>query len=370
MHPDVCELAEAIGQVHALLTVTQQTLLSMIATFDEAEGWADDGATSVVPWLVGMLGVSHRTAAEWVEVAGRLGELPAIQAAFGAGRLSWDQVRPLVRLATPETDAELAEAAAGWSAAQVARVARRARPVSDDEVADAHARRSLRWWWEDDRMLHLQGRLPDAEGAAVASALEMVANRAPVEEPWEARCADALVEVVASQGSGGRGEHPVVVVHTDAAVLAGEDGVGELESGPTVAAETVRRLACDGRLQVVADDGNGRTIGVGRATRAVPPWLRRVLEQRDRGCRFPGCERSTWTHAHHIRWWTGGGPTDANNLALVCHAHHRLIHEGGWTIEGDPDHDLRFVRPDGRVLTTGPPPIRPDLRDRFFPPAA
>src|SRR5262245_39442110 len=111
------ELAEAIGQMHALGCAVHRQMLAMLAAFDSAEGWRVDGATSVVPWLVGALGVSHSTAASWARRARQLEDLPAAAAAYGDGRLSADQLAPVLRLATPENEAELVEAAVGWSAA-------------------------------------------------------------------------------------------------------------------------------------------------------------------------------------------------------------------------------------------------------------
>ena len=86
-------------------------------------------------------------------------------------------------------------------------------------------------------------------------------------------------------------------------------------------------------------------MSVGRATRAVPSRTRIVVEERDRGCRVPGCARSRWLHVHHIRPWSEGGPTDTDNLVCLCAFHHRLHHRGGLGIEGDADD------PDGLVFT-------------------
>src|SRR5207249_847113 len=66
---------------------------------------------------------------------------------------------------------------------------------------------------------------------------------------------------------------------------------------------------------------------------------------------------------HHRVHWADGGPTDMGNLVSLCPAHHRLVHEGGWRIEGDPNGELIFIRLDGRRLSTGPPGLDPDLRN-------
>jgi hypothetical protein len=83
---------------------------------------------------------------------------------------------------------------------------------------------------------------------------------------------------------------------------------------------------------------------------------------RDGGrCRICGATR--WLNGHHVAWWTKGGRTDLDNLIVTCYRCHKLFHEGGWTIEGDVNGPLVLRRPDGRVLPTGPPPLRPRVRD-------
>jgi Domain of unknown function (DUF222)/HNH endonuclease len=145
-----------------------------------------------------------------------------------------------------------------------------------------------------------------------------------------------------------------VVIHARAEALVGDrPSLAETEGGHRLASETVRRLACDGRIEWVLERG-GRPVGIGRRGRQVPGALGRALRHRDRGCRFPGCERRRWLHAHHLRHWGRGGPTDLGNLVLLCGYHHRLLHEGGWRATGDPGGDLRFHDPGGRTLTPFP----------------
>lgn len=98
----------------------------------------------------------------------------------------------------------------------------------------------------------------------------------------------------------------------------------------------MRRLACDATTQIIYDSKEGCPIAVGRETRAVPRWMRRRLELRDRECRFPGCDRTRFLHAHHMVHWADGGPTELWNLILVCPYHHRYLHENKWSVRGDP----------------------------------
>ncbi|HEY3700809.1 MAG TPA: DUF222 domain-containing protein [Acidimicrobiales bacterium] len=368
------ERADAIDQLHGLMSATHAQLLELVADYDRRQDWREDGATSMADWLVARLGLAHRQAREWVRVARSLDEMPTLAAAFGEGRLCFDQLAPATKLADPETEAAVAERARGCSAAQLDAAARRGRPVPTKEANDAHRRRSLRLWWDEEGgVLRISGRLADAEGAVVATAIGRLAEVAgpdPVTklyEPYESRCADALVELASTNlATAADGDTATVVIHADPVVMGGGDVLAEIEAGPQISTETARRLACDARWHLVAEGGTGEALGLGRSRRQVPRWLARQLRRRDRGCRFPGCARARWLHAHHLVHWADGGPTDPANLVMLCGHHHRLIHEGGWRIEGHPGDELCFVHPAGEVLSTRPPPLRPEVRERLL----
>ena len=149
-----------------------------------------------------------------------------------------------------------------------------------------------------------------------------------------------------------------MIVHAEAPALAGEGAQAgcRLEDGPAICAESARRIACDASL-VAIQHGREGVLDVGRKTRAVPAALRRALDLRDEGrCRFPGCENRRWVDAHHIVHWARGGETKLDNLVLLCGSHHRLVHEGGFSIARKPDGSLLFRRPDGRLVPTVPSP--------------
>jgi hypothetical protein len=136
------------------------------------------------------------------------------------------------------------------------------------------------------------------------------------------------------------------------------DGTGaeaELEDAGNVSAETARRLACDAAVVHWLEDHDGAPLSVGRKTRTVPPAIRRALQRRDRGCRFPGCSATRFVDAHHIHHWADGGATNLDNLVLQCRHHHRLLHEGGFGLERTGDGVLRFTDPDGKHIPEVPP---------------
>ncbi len=91
-------------------------------------------------------------------------------------------------------------------------------------------------------------------------------------------------------------------------------------------------------------------LSVGRKTRTIPSAIRRALKRRDGGCRFPGCTCTRFVDAHHIRHWADGGETSMDNLTLLCRHHHRLVHEGGFSVAMDVNSPVRFTKPDGQVM--------------------
>jgi len=148
-------------------------------------------------------------------------------------------------------------------------------------------------------------------------------------------------------------------VHVDAPVLADPEQPGQsvLEGGTHVSAETSQRLACDASRVVMRHDGEGRLVEIGARTRTIPPALRRALDHRDQGCRFPGCGLH-FTQGHHLRHWAHGGPTTLSNLALLCRRPHRAVHEEGYQVARLPDGTLQFRRPNGHSLPEVPPPAK------------
>ena len=170
--------------------------------------------------------------------------------------------------------------------------------------------------------------------------------------------------------SGTRAERYQVVLHVDPDTLAeeGEPGRSELEDGTRISAETSRRLSCDTSLVRLTrapngspdgsgDGHRGLALNVGRRTRTISPALRRALDARDRGCRFPGCGLR-FTEAHHVVHWADGGETSLDNTLLLCRYHHRLVHEEGWSIEWWGTGRAAFRDPRGSV----------DLEERGRPP--
>ncbi len=140
-----------------------------------------------------------------------------------------------------------------------------------------------------------------------------------------------------------------VVIHMNES-NSGNDGA-VIQHGPHISRELARRLSCDAKLVRYEDqDSNIFTLNYARKRRLVTQRQKRVLQARDKGCRFPGCKTVKYTNAHHIIHWSDGGNTDLDNLVLLCSYHHHQVHEGGVRMEKDTQGYLHFYTKDGKEI--------------------
>ncbi len=356
------------------ISSAQVALLRVIAEVDRRRAWKDSGARDLAHWLSIRYGMSWWKADRWIKASAALEHLPAITEALESGVLGIDKVVELCRFATDETEDELI----GWASdATCATIRRRADlevRAALDETTEFERDRSLRYWYEDGgRRFGLEARMPSAQGAIVAKALERVVDQIPVMPAQtdgvviEARRADALLALCSQHiAADADVDRATVVVHASLEALSGRRNA-ETEHGAIVPPEALQRLACDARIQLVAESDAGDAVALGRTRREPSASMMRQLRHRDRGCRFPGCGSSAFANAHHIVWWSRGGATDLDNLLLICGFHHRLVHEHGWTIRRADDGRLRWFRPDGSRYRGGPErtPVRAD-REAFL----
>ena len=235
-----------------------------------------------------------------------------------------------------------------------------------EEARDVDRDRTLAWWYFDEgRRFGLEAELPASQGAIVARAIKRLAGQVPSMPGEEGeffadqRRADALVLLASRAGASDANlDRGTIIVHAKVEALVTGQGACEIEGGGVIHAETARRLLCSGRLQTVIEDDGGNPVRLGRSTREPSPAMMRALRHRDGECRFPGCGARRFTNAHHVRWWSGGGPTDLDNLVLVCGYHHRLVHEYGWKLRREPDGVVSWFRPGGARYRAGPAPPR------------
>jgi hypothetical protein len=357
--------------LHHLLTARNALLdeaLRVILAAGNLDDHRADGALSMADWLAYRCNVSRATAGAWVRAASALEALPRIRERFVAGELSFEQLRHALTFATPADDEHLAALLPSLSCAEIEQYAKQRRRARQAEHDEARRRTHLRFRRDTSGLgTRLSGFLPNEDAAVVEAAINRRAEAAgPDPEtglwaPHERRAAGALRDLCAEDlahaaADGSEPDAAMVVIHAPAALLdrlddTERDTAGNATiNGEPITDSVLHRFLCDTRIEVSFDTPDGRTIGVSRATRNPPAWLRRRVIARDHGhCRWPGCGRPI-RHLHHMTHWTREGPTDAANLMGVCWHHHHLLHEGGWDASGDADGEILVTSPFGRTL--------------------
>lgn len=397
-------LADELTTLACNLFAGEARFVQLIGEFDRLGGWADGTTRSCAHWLNWRLGIAMPAARERVRVARRLPELPAIADAFAEGRLSYSKVRALTRVATEATEDTLLGFALFATAAQLERICstwRRVQAQSEPDAADAQrASQDLSLMLDEDGSLVIQGRLPIDVGVVFVQALAAAAESefrrdgpAEAEQTAGSRRVDALRAIAESFLAAGptgssSADHWQMVVHANADDLAAasdgqpadvrndgdyndgdyDDGcntsvpaapvdpygrppLGQVEGGPTIPNPVLLRLACDATLQGMAAGPDGTPVGIGRRSRAIPGWLRRLLYERDPACQFPGCANWRWTDGHHIIHWVKGGPTDLDNLIRLCRTHHTTVHDQSIAIATSiAERTWTFHRQDGTLI--------------------
>ena len=400
-HAAIDHLEAQITELWGHLNAATYRFLLLIAEFDRSDAYARHGLVSTAQWLNWQCGIGKVAAREKVRVARSLEALPEISAAFASGEFSYSKVRAMTRVATAANESVLVSIGRYGTATHVENLVKKYRWTQRrDAAARAHAEqlnRQVHSFYDDTDTFVLHARLPPEVGALVRKALEIAGNivrehseedaRARIqasmvarsqaeiaagtwaindkERSHAARHADALrlivetflattSEEVEATSSADRYQ---VVVHVDQAVLTEPVAASghephrcELDDGPALALDTVRRLGCDGTLVGIVEGADGEPLNVGRKTRSIPLALQRALRARDGGCRFPGCDRTRFTEGHHVKHWANGGETKLSNLISLCGFHHTLVHEGGFRVATTDDGVFVFTRPDGRRI--------------------
>jgi hypothetical protein len=317
-----------------------------------------------------------------VNLSGEIVEpaLPATAAAAADGALSAEHVRviglamqrlPAAVDSGDRADAEefLAEQSRQLDPSRVRQVAHHLHAVLDPDGSldeDKPARRELVFRRDVGGMDYLRGRLDAEASATVQAALAALAQPEPAQDgvpdsrSGSRRLADALVELCdRALAEGGLpavgGEKPQVTVtialddlrsqesaqrppesaapEGDPLPTARRPGCGTLGTGVAITTEAARRIASDAAVIPMVLGSSSEPLDVGRATRTIPSAIRRAVVARDSGCVHPGCTApAAWCQTHHVQHWADGGPTSLQNLVLLCHRHHWIVHHEGWQI--------------------------------------
>ena len=361
------ELAELCGQRNAI----DGRVVEIVAELDRDELWGATGARSVAALVAWKTGCSSANAHTVATVARRLEVFPRCGAALQEGRLSLDQVGVIAARAGEGSDEHYAELARCATVNQL-RTAVELEPRPEPDPRPEPAASITKTC--DEEFTSWRIKLPHHDAAKFDAAL--ASHRDALIGEWKQDCdnggragdqgpplpgsVETFVRLIeagwdAEAARRPHGQHTTVVVHLDV-----KEKAAALHLGPLLTEAERRYLLCDATCEAWFER-DGQVIGAGRVTRQINRRLRRALEHRHPTCAVPGCGATRGLHAHHIRHWEDGGPTELFNLVLLCPHHHRLHHRGVITITGPPER-LTVTDSAGRLLSPGSlarPPTKP-----------
>jgi hypothetical protein len=377
------DVVELLASLQGLAAQVDAALLAGIREADCRDLGKRAGATSTARWLSGLLRTRPGQASRRVKLARDLDTtLVPTQAMLTTGEISVEHadviaqtLRDLPAAAGPDVrfaaEQAMLEHTEVMNPKDLATIGSTILNAVDPELADhllakqladqeAREARQRELSLSDDpysTSSFLRGKLDAETTELLRVALEPLAKPRPTTADGPdlrtsgQRMGDGFHELLrryldsgASPTHAGEKPHLVITV-TDANLINGTGYATLLHTGTPMSVHTAERLACDAKISLrgAVDGQPALTDG----TRLFTGKIRRLLELRDGGCAFPSCDRPpSWCDGHHVLAWLRGGPTSVGNGVLLCGYHHRLIHQGAWTVRMADDGMPEFVPPD------------------------
>jgi Domain of unknown function (DUF222)/HNH endonuclease len=360
------ELGADLIELRRGMNVLELKFSRMSAEFAATDQYDVEGCLSPIHWIRVNCHMTSGAAADRVAVGDHVSNVPASAEAMAAGEIGFPHLALIAREAsavaesratTTFDETRLLNKARAFTVGRFRNFCHHERHANDPagyaaDQAEAVQARTLSLTTGEGGMLWIRGVLDPEGGAVVRTALEPLTkhNGRGDDRNRDRRLADGLVELASHwlDGGSGRSARPHLQVTTTLETLVQRCGApaGDLELSLPISAAAVERLSCDCSVTRVLLNADSLVIDVGPTTRKIPPATGRALRVRDKGCRWPGCERpASWTSAHHLKHWARGGPTDQGNLVLLCHRHHWMVHEGKWQIVMSEKGDVLTLPP-------------------------
>ncbi len=313
---DIDRGLRTIARKRGALDVEEAALLCLA---NRCEIWRRLGKPSLLAYMEDVLGYAPKTARDRMRVAVALDEMPALAEALENGDQSYSALRELTRVVTPNTQREWCDAVRGKNLRQI------------EELVGVHRRGDLP---TDPPNPDLAPRVVRFEVTTATYALLRQAQQILADEHGRrlddnelvaALCGSVIDGGADPDEDGSRARHQILTTICEACQQGWQQAGGV---NVPISPADVERVECD--AQRIGSDREPS-----RAKQDISPMVRRHVWRRDHGaCTVPGCRSARFIEAHHIVHQADGGGHEAENIVLLCFAHHAAHHEGLLAISG------------------------------------
>src|SRR5437879_4835187 len=347
------QVARELIETEHLIGLLQLKASRLAAELSTTKVWDREGYSSAGDWMRFKCHVTNTVAWDRIQIGEELHRMPESEQAVYDGQIGYAHLKVIARTAdvvgSAFDESMLLPLAKDTSPGKFYYKSLHFRHSVDaksycNEQAELVENRKVSLSTAEDGCLLINGVLDPVGGAAVRTALEPLARKSGVgdDRELERRYADALVELACG------GKPANLHVTTTVETLRGMVGAagGEMEFSLPLSSSTIERIACDCSVSRVLLSEESVVIDIGRSRRVIAGPAKRALNARDGHCVSPGCERpAPLCDGHDRAHWLPGGPTDLDNLVLLCHRHHWKVHEGGWQLVKTDDRDIVPIAP-------------------------
>jgi len=316
------------------------------------------GYRSLVEWISAELDVTRASASELVYCGKHLTKHRPLNHRLAEGQITFDRAVALMRLAEAGADQSTLDAADVLDLPSVRRLTARQRRVTRRSAHEAFTERFVAVQPTlDESSRRVTGQLAGVDGDIFERALYARADELRLLPGGNGYTrgqlqADALVAMAQDSLNRDRngdtftsGGSVSILVDLDTANGNGGEQGAEIEYGPRIGPAVLEELLCTGTVQIIGLK-DGEPVVTSKASRAIPPAVRRLVAARDGGCTIGGCTSRYRLQPHHIQHRSDGGSHDPENLTTLCWFHHHVaIHQQGFRIDPDsPPLCRRLIR--------------------------
>lgn len=304
-------------------SIAEAQLLTILQEIDLSRAYRDLGHTSLFTYAVQGLKLSESTAYNFIAVARKAREVPALMIEISKGTLSISKARKITPVLTRDNQAEWIANAQSLSQKSLEKeVARVAPREATRKRATYISETQLKLTLGISEKLHLKlKRVVDLESQRTRQAIKLEGALEAMAELYLERN-DPLEKAKRSQ-----------TLDAKRAQTQEAKGLQPPDTTPTKL-PVVRQAKLTKPGLGARSEPTTRPVPSNSTRAPLPATVRHAVNLRDqRQCSHidkqgTRCTETRWLDLHHIKPLYQGGGNEADNLTTVCFAHHRMAHAG------------------------------------------